>query len=115
MTPNPNAAPHGEPLKEGNNGFWVFKYFGVQAVFIGPKFLTIGKITRCARGIHIRDVTTRTKGAITLSVHDNQLNSRVCAPLIKGGLNRQTHLVGHSVQRLWALQSDAAGLADDAD
>ena len=115
MATNANAATHGEPLQERNDRFGVAENLVIQTVFIGPEPLAIGKITLGAGVIQFGDITARAKGALPLCINHNQLHRVIAGPIVKRLFNRQTHLVGHRIQRLRTGQGDAARVSGDAD
>lgn len=115
VTSNPDAATHGEPLKEADNRFGIGGQLGVQAVFIGPESAAIGIIALCSGFVQFGNIAAGAKGTFAFRVDQHKFDRIIMAPVFDGHFNRGAHVIGHSVERLGALECDQASAALGAD
>ena len=115
VTGNSDTAAHRKPLHEGYIGFGIGGDHCVQAIFIGPKFLTIGIIAPQAAVVKIGDIAACTKGTIPFGIDDNQVHFGIVPPCDQSILDLDAHVIAQRIQRLWPCQRDASGAARNAD
>ena len=115
MAAHAHTAAHGKALHKADHRLGKACQTRVHAVFIAPKGAAIGEIARAPGAVELGNITACAKCFIARGIDDHPRDLRVVFPATQGRIDLHRHLVGQRVQRLGAVQRDAACLATAAD
>ena len=115
MAADADTAAHDEAMQEGDDRLGEIEKPRVHAVFVLPEAATVIVIACAACLIHLRQIAARTEGLVAgQPVDDQQAHGRVIRPEDQRLVDLKAHLPGQRVQRLGAVEGDAARAALDA-